>query len=211
MAKINLKNYCTIYLVRHAETDWNVKKVLQGHTDSPLTDLGKEQAKLLAKKFRDLHFDAVFSSDLLRAKKTAELITLEKKLAVQTTKALRERYFGVFEGKRWQGIEFKIRKILKKMSDLSLKRWLKLKLFEDEESDAELMTRFITFLREIAVGYQRKNILVVSHGGVIRQFLIHLGQIAKHDFVQIRNLSYLKLESDGVDFFVKEMEGISYL
>lgn len=89
------KNYCTFYIVRHGETEWNVKGLVQGHTDIPLTKKGKRQARQLAKKLSRINFNAVFSSDLLRAKQTAQLIALEKKIAVKTTQALREETDGV--------------------------------------------------------------------------------------------------------------------
>ena len=93
-----MKNYCTIYLVRHGETEWNEKKLIQGYSDIPLNKKGELQAKQLGQEFNNIYFDAVFSSDLLRAKNSAEIIILEKKLTVATTKVLRERFFGRFEG-----------------------------------------------------------------------------------------------------------------
>src|SRR3989338_5919677 len=94
-----MQNFCTIYLVRHGETEWNEKKIIQGHSDIPLNKKGELQAKELGQEFKGIHFDAVFSSNLIRAKRTAEIAVLEKKLAVVTTNALRERMFGRFEGK----------------------------------------------------------------------------------------------------------------
>ena len=60
---------------------------------------GKDHAKNLAKELLDVHFDAVFSSDLTRTRQTAEILALERKLAVETTELLRERTFGKLEGK----------------------------------------------------------------------------------------------------------------
>lgn len=87
-----------MYIVRHGETEWNVRKLLQGQKDSNLTEKGKEEAERLAKKFKDTPFDAIFSSDLLRAKRTAEILAVEHNLAIQTNKLLRERHFGRLEG-----------------------------------------------------------------------------------------------------------------
>jgi broad specificity phosphatase PhoE len=77
------KNYCTIYLTRHGETEWNEKKLIQGHTDIPLNTKGKKQAKLLGKQLKDIDFDVVFSSDLLRAKNSAEIIIKEKMTVIK--------------------------------------------------------------------------------------------------------------------------------
>ena len=78
------------------------------------------------------------------------------------------------------------------------------------ETDEELIARLIPFMREVAVAYIGKNILIVSHGGVMRTLLVHLGYFTAEDIsnVAIKNLAYLKLETDGVDFFIKEVSGV---
>lgn len=187
------KNISTIYIVRHGETEWNTKRLIQGHGDSPLTKAGVKQAKNLAKRLKNISFDAVFSSDLLRAKRTAQIITQEKKTAVKTAQALRERSFGRFEGKQID--EF--RKELQRD-------------FEEYESDEELMQRFIPFLREATITYVGKKILIVTHGGVMRSFLVHLGYgtPAELTWGTVKNSAFIKLLSDGVDFFLKEVVGV---
>lgn len=209
MKKSSAKSpYCTFYIVRHGQTEWNAKKIIQGHTDTPLTAEGIKQAQSLGRKLKRIHFAGVFSSDLVRAKRTAELIVYEKELAIQTTKALRERYFGWAEGKSWKSRLFQIQKLLYKIESVYLRKILPFRLFEDEERDEALISRFITFLREAAVGYTGKNVLVVTHGGAMRMFLIRLGFLKKHEFVKIANASFIRLRSDGVDFFIDQTEGI---
>lgn len=197
-------NNCTIYLVRHGRTDWNEKKLIQGHTDIPLNIEGEKEVEELAKELNNIKFDGFFSSDLLRAKRTAEIIAAEHKLAVKTTKALRERHFAHLEGKPAR----LLKEISKTISELEESKRFSYKSHPLVESDGELMSRFLTFLREIAISNPGKNILVVSHGGVIRVFLILLGLLTHGSDVRIGNLSYLKLESDGIDFFVKGTKGI---
>ena len=198
-----MKNYCTLYLVRHGETDWNKKKLIQGVTDVPLNKKGERQAEELAQKLTGVKFDAVFSSVLLRAKRTAEIISLEKKLAVKTTKALRERFFGQFEGLSYTRYNKKIVSLLKEYR-------LRAKKIRELEGDEEMMARLIPFLREVAVGYFGKSVLMLSHGGIMRAFLIHLG-FATYETLpsgSISNLAYVKLRCDGVDFFIEETEGV---
>jgi broad specificity phosphatase PhoE len=206
------KNYCKIYLIRHGETDWNVKKIVQGHSDNPLNKTGELQAKEVAKKLWHIRFDAVFSSDLLRAKRTAEIMAQEKKLAVQTSKLLRERSFGKFEGKpaamllTWRKA---IRNGIKALTDEEKEILIK----EDPqiESDESLISRFLTFLREVAVGYPGKNILLVSHGGLMRIFLIRMGFFKGEEESEqyfIGNTAGVVIETDGVDFFIKDFWGI---
>lgn len=202
----NKSNYCKFYIVRHGETEWNAKGLLQGHTDIPLSETGIAQAKEIAKELKNVRFDKAYSSDLLRAQKTAEIIVLERKLAVETTKELRERMHGKYEGKPASNLE-KVRKITKKLTD---KQRFAYKIDEKIESDEEVVTRLITFIREVAVGNPGKIILLATHGGIMRAFLIHLGigTYKNLSAYSIKNTAYIQLRSDGIDFFVDKTKGI---
>ena len=206
--KSKSNRYCTLYIVRHGETDWNIKGLLQGHTDIPLNRAGEIQAKKVARKLGDLDVAMSFSSDVVRAKRTAEIIALEKKIAVRSTKALRERSFGKYEGKPWREIEYQ--DLLVKFFKLSSRERFKKTPYRGFESDEKLMVRFIPLLREVSIANLGKNVLVVTHGGILRAFLNHL------DFNQgkelppgsIDNTAYIIIQSDGVDFFIRETSGL---
>lgn len=202
---MNNNSYTIFYIVRHGETEWNTKGLLQGHNDSPLTKRGEEQARETAKILQNIKFDLAFSSDLLRAKRTIEIIALEKKLAVETTKLLRERNFGKYEGQPYAALKT-FDELIERLSDEEKFAYKT----EDMESDEDLANRFITFLRETAITHPGKTVLAGTHGGMIRVLLIHLGfttyEIMAHG--KVSNGAYVKLESDGVDFFVKETHGI---
>lgn len=206
-----MKNrYCIFYIVRHGETEWNVMQRIQGQLDSPLTKRGLKQAKEIGEKLNHIKFDAIFSSDLLRAKKTAEIINLNKKLEIATTKSLRERTFGEHDGSLGDEYTKKIKDLLSKYKTLSEKDKWSFKFAKGYESDEELVSRFITFLREIAIGYQGKTVLIVTHGGNIRTLLTRL-DYAEHGRLTpgtFKNAGYIKVESDGIDFFIKEVEGV---
>ncbi len=201
--------YCTFYIVRHGETEWNVKRIMQGHSDSLLTNNGKQQAAMLASELKDIQFDAIYSSDLLRTQKTAEILRLERKLVINTTKMLRERYFGHFEGKTFDEFAQHQKEYIKKYEKATDEEKRKFK-YPGTESDEEIISRLILFLREIAVTNADKKILVVSHGGVMKALLVHLGFGTYDELATliIANASYIKLESDGVDFVIKETSGI---
>jgi broad specificity phosphatase PhoE len=196
----------TFYLVRHGQTEWNVKDLLQGTSDSPLTEKGLNDAKNAAKNLKKIKFDLAFSSDLLRAKKTAEIIALEHKLEVETNILLRERYFGHLEGKP----NDEYRKWVKAFTDLTDKERFTAKISPNIESDEEIATRLLKFIREIAIGYPGKKILAVSHGGIIKTLLIHLGYGTYKQIKMIRNGGYVKLESDGTQIFIKEVKGVDF-
>src|SRR3989344_8043224 len=124
----------TFYLVRHGETEYNVKKIIQGQSDSPLTKKGIEEVKNVAKKLKGIKFDYVFSSDLLRAKRTAEIIALEHKLEIQTNKLLRERRFGNLEGKSNSELKWE-----KRFDNLTNEQKYTYKHSPDIESDEEIV------------------------------------------------------------------------
>jgi probable phosphoglycerate mutase len=204
---MNSAELCTLYLIRHGQTDWNVRHLIQGQTDISLNLEGQTSARELAQEFKDIKFDRVYSSDLLRAKETAEIIALEHKLAVETTRALRERYFGEFQGKTPDHLQ-ELNDTLASLTDEERYSYTHNGMVE---SDKDIMDRFITFIREIAVANLGKTILVATHSGVIRAFLTKLGKLEYENPKEgpaIRNLAYVKLESDGVDFFVRETSGI---
>jgi len=210
MSKESSKRNCIFYIVRHGETEWNIKKIIQGQGDSPLTLEGKNQARRLAEKFKNIKFDAIFSSDLLRARKTAEIVALEHNLIVKTKRLFRERQFGKFQGKKVTEFRKELKEFLEKREKMCKKERFCTKLHDDIESDEEMMSRFIRILKEIAVAYPGKKVLVVTHGGIMRVFLVHLGFAGYQELPRgaINNMGYIKFESDGIEFSVKEVVGV---
>lgn len=202
-----MKKYCTFFIVRHGLTDWNIQRRLQGQADIPLNREGEKQALKIAKNyFQGIKFAVAFSSDLLRAKRTAEIIALEKKIALKTTQLLRERNFGPYEGKKINDLEKELKISIKDFRVLADEQLAKLNI----ETNEKMMSRFINFLRETALAYLGENVLVVTHGSVMRIFLEKVGYITKEESknLVIDNLAYFILQSDGVEFKVLETMGI---
>ena len=92
-----------IILVRHGETDWNVSEVFRGRIDIELNETGLKQAGLLAEYLGDLRLDAIYSSPLKRALKTAEVIASHHNLDVEITPGLIDFDFG-----EWQGLAHEV-------------------------------------------------------------------------------------------------------
>src|SRR6476661_9887592 len=88
----------TLLLVRHGETDWNADGRLQGHTDRPLSDFGRRQARQLAEELAEEKLDAIYASDLSRARETAEIVGVRLGLGVVIDPGLREKDWGTWEG-----------------------------------------------------------------------------------------------------------------
>lgn len=204
-------NHTIFYIVRHGESEGNVNNTLQGQMDFPLTAAGEDQAKKRAHDLKHVKFDAAFASDLMRAHRTAEIIALEHNLTVTTTEALRERCFGKYEGMDRTESTKEVQELFNRWYALTDDEWMKRKLDDTFETGEEMVSRMLTFLREIAVGYPGKMILSVCHGDLMRNLLIHLGWGTKNElrYHAISNTSYFVLKTDGVDFEIEKTEGIT--
>lgn len=197
----------TIVIARHGTTEWNDKGIMQGTTDSPLTKEGIAIAHDLRKKLKMYKFDLIFSSDLLRAKRTAEIVALEHKLDVQTTELLRERNFGRYEGKPYSLYNEEVDQVFEKLSESEKMTY---KHEPDIESHEEVAQRFLKFVREIALLTPGKTILALSHGGLMRATLIKLGFATLESLHHggVSNGAYAVIETDGIDFELKKHEGL---
>ena len=150
----------TLLLVRHGETDWNRDGRWQGHSDTHLNDLGREQARRLAGDLHDV--DVVYSSDLARAKETAEILAGELGLPVRLDARLRERSFGAWEGMTAAEIEAAFAE--------AHGRWLAGEGAgaDDAEAFDAFGARVISFLGDVLERHPDETVLVVAHGGSIR-------------------------------------------
>lgn len=198
--------YCKLYIVRHGETDWNVMRKIQGNTDIPLNEVGIKQAEEIGKRFVDERLAIAFSSDLLRAKKTAKIISAQHNLNVIAKEVLREKNFGEMEGKH-QSDMIKAYSLYEKLASKEISNH---RIANGAETDEEVIARILTFLRETSLAYKGKNVLVVSHGGILRLLLIHLGLGSYKNFPpgSIKNTAIITLLSDGVDFYAEAVEGV---
>jgi broad specificity phosphatase PhoE len=151
----------TILLARHGESDWNRTKRWQGWADRPLTELGREQAQELARRLEETELDAIYASDLQRARETAEIVAQTKKLRVETTPDLREVDVG-----SWSGLT---RAEAEKRFPDHYARWLEGgEGWDDGETYDQLGERVVTAFGAIAAKHEGGRALVVAHGGTIR-------------------------------------------
>lgn len=93
------------YLLRHGQTRWNIEGKIQGKTDIPLNETGMEQAECLADAMAACRVRALFSSPLLRARQTADIVADQTGLGVSVLPELKEVDFGLWEGRTWKEIE----------------------------------------------------------------------------------------------------------
>ena len=156
------------FLARHGETDWNARGKLQGHTDIPLNESGQAQARALAARLLRENVKAVVTSDLSRARETGAIIASELSLpAPHVDLELRERCFGVFEGLT--------RAECAEQHPDAWRAWLEQTSPPEGAEAVDLAVRRMTRAFERLV--QRTTdtpSLVVSHGGVMRLWLLDL-------------------------------------
>ena len=149
----------TLIFVRHGDTDWNAQHRWQGHSDTKLNDVGREQARRLAEELETV--DAVYSSDLARARETAEILAARLRLEVRLDPRLRERGFGAWEGMTMNEIESSFPE--------EQARWRTGNAAGvGEESFEAFATRVGSFIEEVSPRHDGEAILVVAHGGTIR-------------------------------------------
>ena len=197
-----------VYVVRHAQTEWNVQGIIQGQQDSPLTADGERQASALSSELQNVKIDAVFSSDLPRAVRTAEILAGGKNLPVNALPTLRERKWGRYEGRPSFVYHDENFEQLRRAQHLpEAERW-KFKVKDDIESDAEVLSRILAALDEIVAAYGGKTSLVVTHGGPMRLLLRHFGSRSAARTGSFGNVGVIELVWDGAGFSVQKINGV---
>ena len=157
------------YLVRHGETKWNAEQRVQGHTDVSLHDVGREQAALTAQRLAGTCFGAVYSSDLIRARETAEIITAASHTGpheIVIDQRLREVSFGRLEGKTWSEMDEAIQAV-RHVQDLDFAP-------DGGESYRELLARLGGFAEMLREHHPNDDVLVVGHGAAFRALAVRL-------------------------------------
>jgi probable phosphoglycerate mutase len=151
-----------ICLIRHGETAWNAELRIQGHCDLPLNETGFLQAEALAGRLAERNFDAIYSSDLLRARQTAEPLARAHKLPVRIDAALRERNFGCWEGKTREEML---------AADAAMAEALAARRPDDVPPGGESLrqhrTRVLSCLSGLASLHAGQTVAVVTHGGTL--------------------------------------------
>ncbi len=159
-------NSTTIYLIRHGETDWNLQQRYQGQKDIPLNETGIKQAQMISESLNGTHFDALYSSDLIRAFQTAQQISKKINLPIITHPSLREINQGDWEGKY-------IKDVLATSADEVRAVYQNPHTARKPggESIAEVAHRMYTFLDILAEKHHQQTIIIVSHGLAIATVL----------------------------------------
>ena len=179
-----------LYLLRHGQTDWNIKGRVQGWTDTLINDTGVEQARLAAQKLKRYDIEIIYSSDLKRAKKTADIVSGYLDLPVHYTKRLREINFGKAEGVKKTDLIAKFPHISPAFNDINNPERYEVR-YPNGESIGEVQQRFIKFVNKLS-DEGRKNVLIVTHGMLVRIFT----EFCLRKTIKIENGSVLRIVFD---------------
>ena len=156
----------TVYLIRHAEAEGNVYRIVQGHLNSYITPRGMKQIDALAERFRDIHLDALYSSDLRRTVTTSGAITRYHELPIITDTGLREINLGSVEGLSFGEMRHADPQQMYYFNN-DPERWHA----EGAETFAECTARMMKTVTEIAAKHDGETVAIVSHGMAIRSLL----------------------------------------
>jgi broad specificity phosphatase PhoE len=156
----------TILLVRHGETDWNRALRWQGQSDPPLNETGREQARALAAKLDGTPIDAIYASDLRRAKETADVLAKSLRVPVVLEPRLREINAGSWEGLSADEIRERWPDAHSRFAATGEPGW------ENGETYQAMAARAADAVREIAARHPDGTVLVVSHGGPVKALLM---------------------------------------
>lgn len=161
---------CRIFLLRHAETEWNVISKPQGWNDIPLNEIGKMQAQTLGSCFSELAISAIYASPLSRAKETAQAVaSYHSHCEVVFDPAL--RFYDPDEKKKKS----------------------------EAEIAAEITEQATVYLERLAEKHRGKNIVVITHGKVIKHLLVSLGGY---------DLNKIKVSNAAVVEVLADVEGL---
>lgn len=186
-----------IILVRHCEAQGNHERVFQGATDCDITERGERQLEALSERFRTVEFDALYSSPLLRARRTAEAVNRHHGLPMAIEPGLREINAGHWEGKKWADFP---RLYPDEARDWNLSPWN----FAPEggETMRQVYERITGTILDLAERERGRTVAAVSHGCAIRNLLCFahgwpIERLNEVEWCDNTAVSVLEVENDG--------------
>ena len=161
-----------LIVVRHGETVWNAEGRIQGHQDSPLTSVGLRQAEAVAQRLGAEKLDAIVASDLGRVRQTVEPLSRRTGLEARFDAALRERNYGLFEGKTLAELDVEFPGQFEKLRTGNPHG-----VPPEGESLAAFHARIAAAMEQVAQEAAGKTVAVMVHGGVCGEIFRHAMRI----------------------------------
>jgi len=159
-----------LILVRHGSTIWNAEGKYQGTIDVPLSDKGRREAQMVAERLRNEDIKAVYSSELIRARETAEIIASPHNLPVKVIPELGEINFG-----DWEGLT--AREIKDKYGEDAYRTWLEDPVnanISGGDHITEFAERVVQGFNKVIEAHPEDTVVVATHGGALMVLGCHL-------------------------------------
>jgi probable phosphoglycerate mutase len=195
-------------IVRHGETAWNAEHRVQGQLDIPLNRIGLTQAQAVGRALKDERFDAIYSSDLVRARQTADPIASFLSLKMLLDRDLRERHYGIFERLTYAEVQTRFPEDYARFAARDPEY-----AFRTGESLKDFSARSIAVVSKIVKQYEGRNILVFTHGGVLDKlyrFITGLPLSAERDF-GIPNAGLNRIEIGAAGWQIRSWADTAHL
>ena len=181
MGRERMTDRMIVYLIRHGETDYNRQGRLQGHTDIPLNEYGRQLAEITARALADVPFDHVFCSPLIRAVETARIIVGSRNCGFEIDPRIQEISFGVYEGLYYGKENFSV-------PDPHFRQFFdapqKYTAPPEGEDFRDVIARTGRFWEELMGGakYMDKTVLISTHGCALKALLANVFHRELKDF-----------------------------
>ncbi|MFT5894094.1 MAG: broad specificity phosphatase PhoE [bacterium] len=199
-----------LHIVRHGQTDWNAVRRIQGQLDSELDDTGKQQATVRGHDFTNMNLLKVYSSSSVRTRQTTQIILGSRTDDVKHRDDLREVTLGKWEGQYWADIEEQFPDIV----EAHAKGLPSFKVEGAENSD-QVQQRGSTAIEAIIATHsdasEDDNILIVSHGAIMKTILAYYLKVALtdlHTLPPLPNCAHCIIDANGHDRIVHTIASI---
>lgn len=200
-----------IYLIRHGQTGYNKLKKFQGAINTRLTKEGIDQAKKLSQRLKGEPIETIISSDLSRAKRTAQELAKVIGKTIQYTPLLREQHLGILEGTPYDGTDTTYpgvwQGILQSWQDIKYQHYRG----HQGETVAEMFKRIQTFIDQLESEHEKETVAVVTHGGITTRFLTLLNLNPYGNHIHFGNTSLTILNRVGDKYELELLADTSHL
>ncbi|MES2122654.1 MAG: histidine phosphatase family protein [Chlamydiota bacterium] len=189
------ENRCHLYIVHHGDTEYTAEGRLQGWIDPSLSDEGREQMQELAMKLSTVKIDAIYSSSLARAQESAQILSETLQLPVIVMPELRGESHGNLEG--MLKAEYQQDPHYLQYKSLSSEEKIFFSVGEEGLSKADVARQAIPALKEICLKHPGENVVIVTHGGVLKFIHFLLGNYTPEQIEEVPHGEMLRIEGDG--------------
>lgn len=198
-----------LYLIRHGQTSANVRHQLAGHTDVPLDELGLSQAQQVGDRMRQVALQAIVTSPLQRARRTAEAIANHHRLRLREDQRLKEIHFGHAEGLTLSEAGTAFPELLRLRDDPNSADFA----WPGGDRRSDFHARIFGAFADLAQQHLNQHLAVVAHGGVITSIVAQLDGGSPNDYerYQIANCSVTHIEVSHHGSLVHLLNDITHL